>query len=60
VGLLHRIDVVMTLARTGSDEVAPVDLLDRRGDVTISLAEVDLVHISLREVVSSVDKLTER
>jgi Gas vesicle protein len=58
----------MTLARTGSDEVALVDLLDRllaggvviAGDLTISLAEVDLVHISLRALISSVDKLMER
>jgi gas vesicle protein GvpA/GvpJ/GvpM family len=57
-----------------SDDVLParrvalVDLLDRllaggvvlSGDVTISLAEVDLVHISLRAVISSIDALVER
>ena len=55
----------MTLATTRTDEVALVDLLDRllaggvviAGDLTISLADVDLVHISLRALISSVDKL---
>lgn len=58
----------MTLARTGAEEIALVDLLDRllgggvviAGDLTISLADVDLVHISLRALISSVDKLMER
>jgi hypothetical protein len=58
----------VTLARTGVEEIALVDLLDRllgggvviAGDLTISLAEVDLVHISLRALISSVDKLMER
>jgi hypothetical protein len=48
-------------------EVALVDLLDRllaggvviTGEITISLAEVDLVHVSLRALISSVDKLLE-
>jgi hypothetical protein len=56
----------MTVARTG-DQIALVDLLDRllaggvviTGDVTISLADVDLVHISLRAVISSVQTLVE-
>jgi len=46
-------------------DVALVDLLDRllaggvvlTGDITISLAEVDLVHISLRALISSVETL---
>lgn len=46
----------------GPRDVALVDLLDRllaggvviTGDVTISLAEVDLVKISLRALISSV------
>ena len=46
-------------------EVALVDLLDRllaggvviTGDITISLADVDLVHISLRALISSIDTL---
>ncbi len=50
-----------------TDEVALVDLLDRllaggvvlTGDVTISLAGVDLVHISLRALISSVSTLVE-
>ncbi|TDQ55378.1 gas vesicle protein [Actinorugispora endophytica] len=45
-------------------EVALVDLLDRllakgvviSGDVTISIAEVDLVRVSLRALVSSVNE----
>jgi Gas vesicle protein len=49
------------------DELALVDLLDRllaggvvlAGDITISLAGVDLVHISLRALVSSVSTLVE-
>jgi hypothetical protein len=48
-------------------EVAVVDLLDRllaggvviTGDITISLADVDLVHISLRALISSVQTLVE-
>nr|WP_239028220.1 gas vesicle protein [Pseudonocardia acidicola] len=45
-----------------------VDLLDRlltggvvlTGDVTISLAGVDLVHVSLRALISSVETLMEQ
>ena len=48
-------------------EMSLVDLLDRllaggvviSGDLTISLADVDLVHISLRALVSSVHTLLE-
>jgi hypothetical protein len=54
----------MTAARP-EDRIALVDLLDRllaggvviTGDVTISLADVDLVHISLRAIISSVQAL---
>jgi Gas vesicle protein len=54
----------VTLART-DDGVHLVDLLDRllaggvvlTGDVTISLAGVDLVQISLRALISSVATL---
>jgi hypothetical protein len=43
-------------------DVALVDLLDRllgggvviHGDITLSVAEIDLVHVSLRALVSSV------
>lgn len=50
------------------EEVALVDLLDRllaggvvlTGEVTISLAGVDLVHVSLRALVSSVSTLAAR
>ncbi|WP_181784546.1 gas vesicle protein [Pseudonocardia pini] len=56
----------MTLAHP-DDELTLVDLLDRllaggvmlTGDVTISLADVDLVHVSLRALISSVHTLME-
>ncbi|MFI6866629.1 gas vesicle protein [Nocardia sp. NPDC050406] len=46
-------------------DVALVDLLDRVlaggvvivGDITISVADIDLVHISLRTLISSVGSL---
>lgn len=49
------------------DELSLVDLLDRllaggvvlTGEVTISLAEVDLVHVSLRALISSVSTLRQ-
>ncbi|MCE0763878.1 gas vesicle protein [Pseudonocardia kujensis] len=49
------------------DELSLVDLLDRllaggvmlTGDITISLADVDLVHVSLRALISSVSTLLE-
>jgi Gas vesicle protein len=52
--------------RSGGGQVALVDLLDRllaggvvlSGEVTISLAEIDLIHISLRALISSVATLT--
>jgi hypothetical protein len=55
----------MTLAPSRADDVALVDLLDRllaggvviEGDLTISLADVELVHVSLRALISSVEKL---
>jgi Gas vesicle protein len=57
----------MTLATRPNEDVALVDLLDRllgggvviAGDLTISLADVDLVHISLRVLISSMDKLMQ-
>jgi Gas vesicle protein len=56
----------VTLAHP-EDGINLVDLLDRllaggvvlTGDVTISLAGVDLVRISLRALISSVSSLTE-
>lgn len=50
------------------DDLALVDLLDRllaggvviTGDITISLADVDLVHVSLRALITSVEKLVEQ
>jgi hypothetical protein len=49
------------------DELSLVDLLDRllaggvvlSGEITISLAEVDLVHVSLRALISSVSTLRQ-
>lgn len=58
----------MTVASRPDRPVALVDLLDRlfaggivvNGEVTIGLAGVDLVHISLRALISSVDTLMPR
>jgi hypothetical protein len=51
----------------GGDRIALVDLLDRvlaggvviAGDITLSIAEVDLVTVSLRALVTSVSALIE-
>jgi hypothetical protein len=51
----------------GDQRIALVDLLDRvlaggviiAGDVTLSIAEVDLVTVSLRALVTSVSALVE-
>lgn len=48
-------------------DVALVDLLDRllgggvviAGDITLGVAEIDLVHVSLRALISSVGTLQE-
>jgi hypothetical protein len=50
------------------NEVALVDLVDRllgggvviAGDITLSVADIDLVHVSLRALISSVGSLEER
>ncbi|HEX4689437.1 MAG TPA: gas vesicle protein [Solirubrobacteraceae bacterium] len=52
-------------AVSAQQDVALVDLLDRllaggvviAGDITLSVADVDLVHVSLRALVSSVASL---
>ncbi len=57
----------MTTQLLGNPEVSLVDILDRLldkgvvvgGDMTISVAEVDLIFASLRLVVTSVDKICE-
>jgi hypothetical protein len=49
-------------------DVALVDLLDRllgggvviAGDITLSVADIDLVYVSLRALISSVATLEER
>lgn len=51
--------------RRGTSEIALVDLVDRllgggivlAGDITLAAAGIDLVHISLRALISSVDTL---
>jgi hypothetical protein len=56
------------VAALGEERVALVDLLDRllaggvvlTGDITISLADVDLVHVSLHALISSVPTLMAR
>ena len=63
----HPVPDPFPLDRPG-EEVALVDLLDRllaggvvlAGEVTISLAGVDLVHVSLRALISSVSTLAAR
>jgi len=57
----------VTAPTRATDELALVDLLDRllaggvvlTGEITISLADVDLVHVSLRALISSVSTLLE-
>ncbi len=53
-------------ARPGyGEDIALVDLLDRlfdggvviAGDITLAVADIDLVHVSLRALIASVDKL---
>jgi hypothetical protein len=59
--------VTVALGPSAERDVALVDLLDRllaggvviTGDLTISLAGVDLVHVSLRALISSVSTLME-
>ena len=49
-------------------EVALIDLVDRllgggvviAGDITLAVADVELVHVSLRALISSVSTLEER
>ncbi|MFD0000570.1 gas vesicle protein [Nocardia sp. NPDC127526] len=56
------------LAVQADHELALIDLLDRvlaggvviSGDITLSIAGVDLVHISLRTLISSVASLLEQ
>ena len=52
------------MTRPGDRDVALVDLVDRlldggvviAGDITLAVADVDLVYVSLRALVSSVNK----
>jgi Gas vesicle protein len=60
--------VTLATDRAVDGDVALVDLLDRllaggvviTGEITISLADVELVHVSLRALISSVDTLVRR
>ena len=53
------------LATVGTRDVALVDLVDRLlargvvigGDITLALADIDLVHVELRALIASVDTL---
>lgn len=57
----------MTPSALAHRDVALVDLVDRllgggvviAGDITLAVADVDLVHVSLRALISSVAKLEE-
>lgn len=59
----------MTLARDpyGSRDVALVELVDRllgkgvviSGDITLALADIDLVHLELRALLGSVETIAE-
>jgi Gas vesicle protein len=52
----------------GTREVALVDLLDRllaggvvlTGDLTLAIADVDLVHVSLRALITSIEAGQDR
>jgi len=54
----------MTYSRTDEQEVTLLELLDRviahgvilAGDITISVADVDLIYLGLRVMLSSVDQ----
>ena len=56
------------MTRPGDRDVALVDLVDRllgggvviAGDITLSVADVDLVYVSLRALVSSVATAEEK
>ena len=64
--LVRHLGGIMTLARR-DDDLYLIDLLDRllaggvvlSGDVTISLAGVDLIQISVRALISSVSRMVE-
>jgi hypothetical protein len=56
------------MTRPGDRDVALVDLVDRllgggvviAGDITLSVADVDLVYVSLRALISSVATAEEK
>jgi Gas vesicle protein len=64
----QRVDPEHRSVAVGGREVALVDLVDRllgggvviAGDITLSVADVDLVYVSLRALVSSVATAEER
>jgi hypothetical protein len=54
-------------ATLAEQDVALIDLVDRllgggvviAGDITLAVADIDLVHVSLRALISSVSKLED-
>ena len=54
-------------ATLAEQDIALIDLVDRllgggvviAGDITLAVADIDLVHVSLRALISSVAKLEE-
>ncbi|ORJ99311.1 gas vesicle protein GvpA [Prescottella equi] len=64
--LVHLRRSECAVSATPDRRIALVDLLDRvlgggvvvAGEITLSIADVDMVHISLRTLVSSVSALT--
>jgi hypothetical protein len=65
VAVLVRRDGVGTAMTQPERRIALVDLLDRvlaggviiSGEVTLAIADIDLVHVSLRTLITSVDTL---
>ena len=57
------INPIMSTSLSLEQEITLLDLLDRvldkgivvRGELTLSVAEIDLVHVSLRALISSVE-----
>jgi hypothetical protein len=57
----------VTETLTPGREVTLVDLVDRllgggvviSGDITLAVADIDLVHVSLRALIASVEKVAE-
>ena len=67
-GLVPRPDASADAVRTPEEEVTLLELLDRvldkgvvlAGDITLSVADVDLVHVGLRVLLTSVERAAGR